>query len=197
MTATRTPQPAKVSPRAFTLLEAVVVLVVIGILSAVAVVGYNGPRRGQLDAGGPLILGVALVDGRMVAAVSGQTFPAGGELLASMASRAVGVNGTNVTYTSDGSKAPNSVSVAVGDANTAGYAVATSVDGTDVHCSFAVDSLLTGTTYAELSMTASSCTPVLVVTCPGDPTPAGASTAESPYVLTSSPPATCGIVPAG
>jgi len=197
MTATRTPQPAKVAPRAFTLLEAAVVLVVIGILSGIAVIGFNGVRRGQLDAGGPLILGVALVDGRMVAAVSGQTFPAGGELLAAMASRAVGVNGTNVTYTSDGSKAPNSVSVAVGDANTAGYAVATSVDGTDVHCSFAVDSLLTGTTYAELSMAASSCTPVLVVTCPGDPTPAGDGTAESPYVLTSRPPTTCGIVITG
>jgi len=91
----------------FTLLEAVAVMAIIGILSGIAVVGYNGVRRGQMDAAGQPVLGAALVDGRRVVAVSAQKtrgqFPAQDVLLAAlMGSRDVSVNGYNVTYTLGG-----------------------------------------------------------------------------------------------
>jgi len=217
MTATRTPRPAKVSPRAFTLLEAATVLAIIGILSVIAAVGYNGVRRGQLDSAGQPILGAALVDGRMVAAVSGQIFPDAGALLPALNGRASSVNGANVTYTDQGSRKYNDndiapVAVAVGNPNTVGYAVATSIgagmytpsggDASDVNCAFAVDSLVDGTTYAKTTLVtaadaAPGCKPILVVACSDAERAAlaGDGTAESPYILPTMPPASCPSTP--
>jgi len=208
MNAARMPRHAGAPRRVFTLLEAVVVLAIIGILSAIAVVGYNGVRRGQMDAAGQPVIGAALVDGRRVAAISEQTFPASIAFLAGMNDRATDVNGSNVTYTLEGSKDPGVVAVLRGDPNTGGYAVATSVgtgsyaggDAADVNCLFAVDSLVNGTTYAKMKMVTdlaqTGCVPMLRFFCPGDPPLPGNGTAESPWDLgTTRPPAFCVGVP--
>jgi len=197
----------------FTLLEAVAVMAIIGILSAVAVVGYNGVRRGQLDAAGQPVLGAALVDGRRVVAVSAQKtrrqFPAQDVLLAAlMGSRDVSVNGSNVTYTLGGSKELGVVAVLRGDPNTVGYAAATSVgtgsyaagNAADVNCLFAVDDLVNGTTYAKMKMPTdpaqTGCIPLLRFFCPGGPHPPGNGSAESPYDLgITRPPDSCVGVP--
>lgn len=197
------PQTRRDLPRsragAFTLVEAIVVLVIMSILIGIGVVSFSGMRRGQLDRAGYPIIGAAQVDARRVANAQGLSFPKDG-LRTAMASSAATADGRTLAYRDSASPDGENVSVVRGDANTVGLAVMTSMQGSwddgtanDGHCLMAIDSLKNGTQYATMTDAirggVNYCGASFIVACKDQLTAptilGGAGTSEDPYRLSS------------
>ena len=177
------------SGAAFTLIEAVVVLVVTGVLLGIAGVAFRSVSRHQEDQAGKPLLGSAQTEARRAAASNGYLFPS--DLVTRLSTRTAVVDGAGtakLSYTSAASYAPktagnNSVGYVISTA-AAGGTAAFAVETTPSHCWTMIDRTNSGqvksgsdvrraTTwgYSE-NVSAGQCKADLVMACP-DQTAAG------------------------
>lgn len=177
--------------KAFTLMEAVVVLLIMSILLAIGVVGFASTRKSQADMSGLPLLGAVQTQGRKIATTNNYRFPAE-SLRQELTSRGL----ANVSFTSGASHAPEEgsdefeVSVVTAPTNPAivGYAVET----TPGNCLVLLDrTTATGTDKAASLWVKSINTPdggcMAILDCESAyaaSTGEGYGTAESPKLLT-------------
>jgi prepilin-type N-terminal cleavage/methylation domain-containing protein len=189
-------RPGRGGRRAFTLLELVVVMVIMGVLAGVAVLGYGTIQRNQTDSAGYPILGAAQIDARQVAAGNADTFPGTALLVGQMNSEAVSTGGSSLNFLSDpdGSQpSPDASDISVdrGDAATVGLAVMTSTGSpTDGHCLLMLDSLTAGSTWVTMKNALAgginNCQASFVYACRASLQQLpGAGTSGNPYQLSS------------
>ena len=125
---------------AFTLIEAIVVLVIFSILAGIAAVAFQSVSRRSQDSAGKPVLGAAQSEARRVASSNGYTFPS--DLVTRLGERTAKIDGkgtARVGYTPDASYAPNTPAKNATGAYqvstaSAGSVAAFAVETTTGHC---------------------------------------------------------------